>query len=58
MRVFTTQYAWDFEHRLTQVTLPSGDIVAYKYDALGRRIERTAMSLFYSMIGLKRAGCD
>ena len=40
----TTQYAWDFENRLKQVTLPSGDIVAYKYDALGRRIERSTIT--------------
>jgi len=37
----TTQYAWDFENRLTQVTLPSGTVVNYRYDALGRRIQRT-----------------
>ena len=37
----TTQYAWDFENRLRQVTLPSGMTVSYKYDALGRRIQRT-----------------
>jgi RHS repeat-associated protein len=36
-----TQYAWDFENRLTQVTLPNGTVVNYKYDALGRRIQRT-----------------
>ena len=38
----TTQYAWDFENRLKQVTLPNGKVVTYKYDALGRRIDRTA----------------
>src|SRR4030095_2008540 len=36
----TTQYAWDFENRLRQVTLPNGLTVSYKYDALGRRIQR------------------
>lgn len=36
-----TQYAWDFENRLKQVTLPNGTTVGYKYDALGRRIQRT-----------------
>lgn len=40
----TTQYQWDFENRLTQVTLPNGDMVGYKYDALGRRIERSAIT--------------
>src|SRR6185369_11178852 len=29
-----TQYAWDFENRLRQVTLPNGLTVSYKYDAL------------------------
>lgn len=38
----TTTYAWDFENRLKQATLPNGKVVTYKYDALGRRIERTA----------------
>jgi RHS repeat-associated protein len=37
----TTQYAWDFENRLTSVTLPNGTVINYKYDALGRRIQRT-----------------
>jgi RHS repeat-associated protein len=37
----TTQYAWDFENRLIQVTLPGGTVVNYKYDVLGRRIQRT-----------------
>jgi RHS repeat-associated protein len=37
----TTQYSWDFENRLKQVTLPNGNMVTYKYDALGRRIQRT-----------------
>jgi len=36
----TRQYLWDFENRLTQVTLPGGFSVSYKYDALGRRILR------------------
>jgi RHS repeat-associated protein len=36
----TTQYVWDFENRLKQVTLPNGNTVTYKYDALGRRIQR------------------
>jgi RHS repeat-associated protein len=36
----TTQYFWDFESRLKQVTLPNGSTVTYKYDAIGRRIQR------------------
>jgi len=38
----TTQYAWDFENRLTSVTLPgSGGTVSFKYDPLGRRIYKS-----------------
>src|SRR2546426_9284653 len=33
----TTQFAWDFENRLTQVVTPASGSVTYKYDALGRR---------------------
>jgi RHS repeat-associated protein len=40
----TTQYSWDFENRLKQVTLPNGSTVSYKYDGLGRRIQRTPSS--------------
>jgi len=41
----TTQYVWDFENRLKQVTLPNGTVVNYKYDALGRRIQRTTSAV-------------
>ena len=41
----TTTYAWDFENRLTNVTLPgSGGTVSFKYDPFGRRIEKTTSS--------------
>jgi len=40
----TTQFVWDFENRLTNVVTPSAGVVAYKYDALGRRIQRTPSS--------------
>src|SRR3989440_7901979 len=41
----TTSYAWDFENRLTSVTLPgSGGTVSFKYDPFGRRIEKTTSS--------------
>lgn len=34
-----TQYVWDCENRLTQVTLPgSGSTVSFKYDPFGRRV--------------------
>jgi len=36
----TTQFQWDFENRLTQVVTPSAGSASYKYDALGRRIQR------------------
>jgi RHS repeat-associated protein len=35
----TTHFQWDFENRLTQAVTPSAGSVAYKYDALGRRIQ-------------------
>ena len=37
----TRDFYYDEENRLTQVTLPGGSAVNYKYDALGRRIQRT-----------------
>jgi len=37
----TTQYTWDFENRLTSVVLPgTGGTVTFKYDPLGRRIQK------------------
>ncbi len=36
-----TAYSWDYENRLTQVTLPgAGDTVTFKYDPMGRRIQK------------------
>jgi RHS repeat-associated protein len=41
----TTGYAWDFENRLTSVTLPNGGgVVSFKYDPLGRRIQKASAS--------------
>lgn len=40
------QYSWDYENRLTQVTKPDGQTITYKYDALGRRIERSKGGLW------------
>ncbi|MGB8592983.1 MAG: RHS repeat-associated core domain-containing protein, partial [Candidatus Acidiferrales bacterium] len=46
----TTDYAWDYENRLTSVTLPnSGGTVTFKYDPFGRRIQKispTTTSIF------------
>src|SRR5437588_1429556 len=39
-----TQFAWDFENRLTQVVTPSSGSVTYKYDALGHRIQSAPSS--------------
>jgi RHS repeat-associated protein len=36
----TTQFQWDYDNRLTQVVTPSSGSATYKYDALGRRIQR------------------
>jgi RHS repeat-associated protein len=40
----TTTYAWDFENRLTQVTVPGNAQVNFKYDPMGRRIQKTSSS--------------
>jgi RHS repeat-associated protein len=41
----TTSYAWDYENRLTSVTLPgSGGTVSFKYDPFGRRIYKSSSS--------------
>lgn len=37
----TTTLSWNEENQLTQVALPTGLTVNYKYDGLGRRIQRT-----------------
>lgn len=46
----TTSYAWDFENRMSSVTLPgSGGTVSFAYDPFGRRIKKvtpTATSVF------------
>jgi RHS repeat-associated protein len=39
----TTNYTWDYENRLTSVTLPgTGGTVTFKYDPFGRRIEKSS----------------
>jgi RHS repeat-associated protein len=38
----TTSYSWDYENRLTTVTLP--DTVTFKYDSFGRRIYKSSSS--------------
>jgi RHS repeat-associated protein len=41
----TTSYAWDYENRLSSVTLPgSGGTVQFKYDPFGRRIYKSSTS--------------
>ncbi len=41
----TTNYSWDFENRLTSVTLPgTGGTVSFKYDPFGRRIYKSSSS--------------
>ena len=36
-----TEYRYDCQHRLIGVSLPGGSTAFYKYDAFGRRIEKT-----------------
>ncbi len=39
----TTQYAWDFENRLTSVVLPgTAGTVTFKYDPFGRRVQKSS----------------
>ena len=39
----TTSFAWDYENRLSSVTLPgSGGTVSFKYDPFGRRIYKSS----------------
>jgi RHS repeat-associated protein len=39
----TTNYTWDFENRLSSVTLPgTGGTVSFAYDPFGRRIKRVS----------------
>ena len=41
----TTSYAWDYENRLTTVTLPGeGGVVSFRYDPFGRRVEKSGPS--------------
>ncbi len=41
----TTTFAWDFENRMSSVTLPgSGGTVSFKYDPFGRRIYKSSSS--------------
>lgn len=34
----TTQYSWDFENRLTSITVPNAGTTSFRYDPFGRRI--------------------
>jgi RHS repeat-associated protein len=36
-----TEYRYDCQHRLIGASLPGGSVATYKYDAFGRRIEKT-----------------
>jgi len=41
----TTSFAWDFENRMSSVTLPgTGGTVSFKYDPFGRRIYKSSSS--------------
>jgi YD repeat-containing protein len=41
----TTSYAWDYENRMSSVTLPgTGGTVTFKYDPFGRRIYKSSSS--------------
>lgn len=41
-----TTYAWDFENRLSSVTLPeTGGTVSFKYGPFGRRIYKSSSAV-------------
>ena len=35
------QYSWDFDHRLTQATVPNVGTATFRYDPFGRRIQKS-----------------
>jgi len=37
-----TTYSWDFENRLTRVILPGNSQINFKYDPMGRRIQKSS----------------
>ncbi|WP_230669537.1 RHS repeat-associated core domain-containing protein [Pseudomonas fluorescens] len=41
LQKLVTEYRYDCQHRLIGVSLPGGSTATYKYDAFGRRIEKT-----------------
>ena len=41
----TTQYTYDTSNRLIRVDLPGGEIATYRYDPLGRRIEKNVNNI-------------
>jgi YD repeat-containing protein len=40
----TTSYTWDFENRLTSLTVPGTGTISHQYDPFGRRIEKVSPS--------------
>ncbi len=41
----TTDYTYDAENRLIRIDLPNGSVAQYRYDGLGRRIEKDVDSI-------------
>ncbi len=50
----TTQYTWNGDNKLTEVVLPSGDVIQYRYDAEGIRVKKVegGSDVRYLMDGL------
>jgi RHS repeat-associated protein len=40
----TTQYGWDFDNRLTSVTVPNVGTTSFRYDPFGRRVQKSGPS--------------
>jgi YD repeat-containing protein len=50
----TTNYTWDFENRLSSITLPgNGGTMQFKYDPAGRRIYKSSSAGTYSLSPLQ-----
>ncbi len=46
-----TTYQYDYENRLIKTTKSDGDVVEYKYDPFGRRIEKTVNGVITGEMG-------
>ncbi len=50
----TTTYQYDSENRLVQLTTPNSQLVTYKYDPFGRRIEKSVTDTATNTVTIKK----